>query len=177
MENTVTATRESRSGPRETFNLSLSDLIQAECAAAESYRQVLEMRADVAGYPVLKEMCDEHVRVAEFLMDVAYAEGTDSPRKSGLWGVWSEVASGKACAMSVVNLLRMLRAGEEYNLRLYQQSLHAGFNPKIQFAIRSRILDQQKQHLRDVSNILVALTARKQSYDSLSSIYGYRVGI
>lgn len=173
---TATVAETSTKSDRSTMTVALADLIQAECAAAEAYRQVLEAQRSLAAYPALKDICEHHVFVAELLMDLSYFEGTDIPHKRGLWRGWSGLVSEDSADMEALGLLRMLMAGEEYNLRMYERAIRTRPSSNVCRAISSRILDRQRQHFRDVYDIILMLSKKGHADNHLSSIYGYQVG-
>jgi demethoxyubiquinone hydroxylase (CLK1/Coq7/Cat5 family) len=133
----------------------LNTLLRGELSAAETYRQALKKLSDGAGASELHQIHKEHCEAMNALRQHLREHGVEPVQSSGSWGTWAKVVEGAAGLLGRTPALTVLREGEEYGLRSYEDAMEdEDLSADCKALVYDTLLPQTRAHIRTLNQLI-----------------------
>ncbi len=143
-------------------------LLKRECAAVETYQQVLRKEGQESGrrgeFQELVTILRDHEWAVSQLEGRIQQPERSAAQNFGGWSTWSKVVMGAATIFGDRIVLRALKAGEESGFKRYQEVLEPTATPAELKPLFLDLLAEQQAHIRILDGLL-----SKTGYSTSSS--------
>lgn len=133
----------------------LKQILAAESAAVETYKQLLRKFPDFKGLHDLKDILQGHKKAVEFWKTQLRSKDIHIKDIAGAWSNVDSTFSAKETLGSHSLALQELKLGEEQELAKYEELV---LNNKVNFQsisfIKNICLDQQRKHLAMLDGLM-----------------------
>jgi len=132
----------------------ISELIQGERSAVETYKQVFDKYGEKVILDDLRTLSADHKEAVRDLGDMAKAANVKVPDSSGVWGVWAQAITGTAKAFDKKAALQALKEGEEHGLKQYESALGKDIPASMRSKINTSLIPNQKRHIAEIDRLM-----------------------
>jgi len=143
---TATTDQSSKEATRSVSLAKLTECLQGELSAVETYELALKSVNHVGLHHTLQEILTSHARRTEVVAEKIKRLGAEPPTSSGIWGAFAKVVQSGADLLGERAAIAALEEGEDRGLKLYTENLDT-CNYKTRSFIQTNLLpEQQRTH-------------------------------